>query len=98
MDLRDAAAVNAKSNSAAILNIKNMLDNARRKDPEYIYGKTSYYLQHDNNRVDNKRGVGVVENDNAREEEEVIERNKEQNRAARQKLPQFNLEGLWVGK
>jgi len=95
MDLRDAAAANAKSNSAAILNIKNMLVDARRKDPEYIYGKTSYYLR-DNDRVDRKRGV--VENDNAQEEDEAIERNKEQNRAARQKLPQFNLEGLWVGK
>ena len=102
MDYEAAAAVtNAKLNSATILrNIKNMLDDARRKDPEYIYGKTSYYLRN-NNRVDGKsRGV-VVENDDnhAREKEEVIEqKNKEQNRAARQKLPQFNLEGLWVGK
>jgi hypothetical protein len=95
-----AAANDAKSNSATttkVRNIKNMLDDARGKDPEYIYGKTSYYIR-DNNRVDDRKRVGaVVENDDnhAREEEEEVI---EQNRAARQKLPQFNLEGLWVGK
>lgn len=88
------AAVNAKLSLGAIRNIRNMLFDARSKDPEYIYGKTNYYLQ--NNAVDRKRGVGNADD----VEEKVIEHknNKEQNRAARQRLPQFNLEGLWVGK
>jgi hypothetical protein len=102
------AAIHSKLNTVSIQHINQLLLEACNKDPEYVYGKTSYYIQnyYCNNQVvdDSKKKnrdeerVGMKTNDAAQEEKKVMEQYIEQNKAARQQLSQFNLEGLWVGK
>jgi hypothetical protein len=103
------AALHAKLNSVSIQHIKQLLLEAWNKDPEYVYGKTSYYIQNyynynqvvdDSKKKNSRKEERVGKNNDAAQEEEkkVMEQYKEQNKAARQQLSQFNLEGLWVGK
>jgi hypothetical protein len=75
-------AIDAGVSDTALRVVRNMLRKARSKDPEYVYGVAS-------NAANIAERLG---------RERECETYREEGRRARRMMPQFNLEGLWVGK
>jgi hypothetical protein len=80
-DARTAA--DAGVSDAGVRAIRGMLDDARSRDPEYVYAMSSEMA-----RAAERMGGGDAQSEGYAGE----------GRRARRMLPQFNLEGLWVGK
>ncbi len=75
-------AIDAGVSDTALNVLRNMLRRARARDPVYVYGVA--------------RNAEYIAGRMGRERERDMYR--EEGRRARVMLPQFNLEGLWVGK
>jgi hypothetical protein len=76
------AAIEAGVSDVAVAVIRGMLEDARSRDPEHVYAVAS-----ERARVAERMG-----------RMHASEGYGEEGRRARRMLPQFNLEGLWVGK
>ena len=76
-------AFDAGVSDAGVRAIRGMLDDARSRDPEYVYAMSSEMA-----RAAERMGGGDAQSEGYAGE----------GRRARRMLPQFNLEGLWVGK
>jgi hypothetical protein len=76
------SAIDVGVSDAAIQAIKSMLRRAQSKDPEHVYKITS----------------GAAKSADMLGRQEASVKYREESSRARKMLPQFNLEGLWVGK